>query len=72
MIDQAASRLNESRLDPHQTWAPPGDYGLYVAGRLHAFEQALGRHRAAKAAQASGEQGVISGPLDYDLDQMFA
>lgn len=31
--------------------------GPYVAGRLHAFDQALGRHRAAKAARKREETG---------------
>jgi hypothetical protein len=52
MIDQA--------LQTEQSGAIPGllrNCGPYVAGRLHTFEQALGRHRAAKAARKREETG---------------
>jgi len=67
MIDQA--------LQTEQSGSIPGllrNCGLYVAGRLHAFEQALGRHRAAKAARKREETGRDLRSAGFDLDQMFA
>jgi hypothetical protein len=53
-------RLIDQALRTEQSGAIPGllwNCGPYVAGRLHAFEQALGRHRAAKAARKREETG---------------
>lgn len=53
-------RLIGQALRSEQSGAIPGllrNCGPYVAGRLQAFEQALGRHRAAKAARKREETG---------------
>lgn len=53
-------RLIDQALRSEQSGAIPGflrNCGPYVAGRLLAFEQALGRHREAKAARKREETG---------------
>jgi hypothetical protein len=53
-------RLIDQALRSEQSGAIPGllrNSGPYVAGRLLAFEQALGRHRAAKTARKREETG---------------